>query len=368
MRVLYDHQIFSNQFYGGISRYFYELIKEVNTFQETKTKISLFLSNNSYLSEEKIAKYYSFFPEKNSKRKKLFLHRVNKIISILFLKYYNFDIFHPTYYDPYFLKYIKSKPFVLTVYDMINEKLKGNYGQNKVVTERKKKLVARAVRIIAISENTKRDLIDLFGTEESKIEVVYLANSLNRVKKIESNMKLPDKYILFVGSRKGYKNFIGFIKSISELIVKEKNLKIFCAGGGSFNKKELKLFDELNIIDRIFQKNLNDDKLAFCYKNAELFVFPSLYEGFGIPILESFACECPLVCSNGSSFPEIAKEGAVYFNPNDQESIKKAVDKVLKNDYLKIEMIKKGKEILKNFSWEKTAKETEKVYKKVLNN
>ena len=102
------------------------------------------------------------------------------------------------------------------------------------------------------------------------------------------------------------------------------------------------------------------------YKQAELFVFPSLYEGFGIPILEAFACECPLVCSNTSSLPEIAADGAEYFNPYDVFSIKIAIENVLNNDDRKKVLKLNGKKRLKNFSWQKTAEDTKKIYESIL--
>ncbi|OHE06484.1 MAG: hypothetical protein A3G74_02405, partial [Sulfurimonas sp. RIFCSPLOWO2_12_FULL_34_6] len=310
MKILYDYQIFSTQRYGGISRYFYELIKEFDSAQDIEIDTSLLISDNYYISDKKFVQYLNFLQDKDFYAKKRFMSFFNNINSINRLKSKSFDLFHPTYYNPYFLKYLDEKPFVLTVYDMIHEKFQEMFPSKDNTSHNKRLLVEKATKIIAISKSTKADLIELFATDESKIEVVYLGNSMFYKSDIEINISIPKKYILFVGSRGGYKNFNRFIQSITELLQEDKELFVTCIGGGKFKTDEAQLFRELNISEQVIQYDLDDDMLAYFYKNAMLFVFPSLYEGFGMPILESFACGCPLVCSNTSSLPEIAFDGA----------------------------------------------------------
>jgi len=184
--------------------------------------------------------------------------------------------------------------------------------------------------------------------------------------KVSNNSLFPKNYILFVGKRNGYKNFNIFIESITPLFDDNLDLTVVCVGGGEFNNQELELFEELTIKEKVFQFNLDDNTLAQCYSNALLFVFPSLYEGFGIPILESFSSSCPLVCSNTSSFPEVAEEGAVYFDPSSKESIYNSVKQVLDSKDERDRLIKNGQERLKYFSWEKAVHETNKVYRNIL--
>ena len=126
-------------------------------------------------------------------------------------------------------------------------------------------------------------------------------------------------------------------------------------------------FEELGIKNRVFQFDLDDNLLAQFYSKALMFVFPSLYEGFGIPVLESFACACPLVCSNTSSLPEIADNAAEYFDPYDEKSIYTAIKNVLEDEEKRKILVKNGSERLKYFSWEQTADLTKKVYKSVMN-
>ena len=366
MKILYDYQIFMTQKYGGISRYFYELTNEFDYMEDIETVTPILFSNNHYISDKRLIKHLKFFPNKDFRGKQRLMSPLNMLVSVSYLKKQNFDIFHPTYYDPYFLKYIGSKPFVLTVYDMIHEKFSELFPEQDVTTQNKKLLVEKASKIIAISQSTKNDLIDLFDVEPSKIEVVYLGNSMHLANDVEIRMDIPKKYILFVGSRSGYKNFNRFMKSIAQLLNTNIDLYVICVGGGRFNVDEIILFDNINIKDKVFQYDLDDKSLAQFYKQALMFVFPSLYEGFGIPILEAFACACPLVCSETSSLPEIAGNGAHYFDPYKEESISNAIQKVLEDGDYRRELIKNGNARLKLFSWQQTAIDTKKVYEGIV--
>ena len=360
MRVMYDSQIFTMQKYGGISRYFFELI---NNFDETiNTNVSLLLSNNQYISNYQYVPHLSFLPSNEFRGKHRLMTLINKLNSIYEIKYKAFDVFHPTYYDPCFLKYIGSKPFVLTVCDMIHEKFSAMFSRNDKTSKNKKLLCNKATKIIAISQNTKKDLMELFAIEEAKIDVVHLGNSLTLDKKNSRGDELPPKYILFVGARSAYKNFLSFVNGVSGILERDKGLSVICVGGGSFNDTEMQLFDKLKMSNKIYQCSITDDDLSMYYQYAELFVFPSLYEGFGIPILEAFACDCPLVCSNTSSFPEIAGKGGEYFDPYDEKSISIAIENVLSNPQKRELLSRNGRERLKCFSWEKTAMDTKKIY------
>ncbi len=365
MKIQYDHQIFSFQKYGGISRYFCELINNLNNDKDIKIRLPLLISNNCYLSNQMFVKYSNFFPNKDFKGKKRIILKMNMIYSNYKLKKKDFDIFHPTYYDPYFLKKIGNRPFVLTVYDMIHEKFSNYFNVNDNTSKNKRLLCEMATKIIAISEHTKKDLIEILDIEPSKIEVIYLGNSmLNSSNTLK--VSTPSRYILFVGARSGYKNFDTFIVAAARVLNSDQSLSMVCAGGGRLSSKEISLFNKLNISNRVFQYSLDDDSLASLYRQADLFVFPSMHEGFGIPLLEAFSCDCPTVCSRSSSLPEIAGDAALYFDPLDTDSIHSTMVEVLANRELREELIKKGQKRLKLFSWQKCAAETKKVYESIL--
>lgn len=367
MKVLYDHQIFTSQIYGGISRYFVELMKNFRDDDEIEYKISLRYSNNYYLKKLNSLTHKTFFENYSFKGKYRLLNILNKKESKKFVSKGNYDIFHPTYYDPYFLDYIGKKPFVLTIYDMIHEIYPKIFSLKDKTAERKKLLAQKATKIITISENTKRDAIKYLGIDESKIEVIHLGNSFKINKDDKTiNIKIPEKYILFVGSRGGYKNIETFIVAVAPLLNEDNELSIVCAGGGDFSKIEIDKFKNLNIRDKLFYYSGSDSILAYLYQKATAFVFPSLYEGFGIPILESFACGCPVICSETSSLPEVAGDAAIYFDPTDKLSMLNSIQKVIYNDELKKQLINKGVERVKEFTWEKTADKTKKIYEGVI--
>jgi glycosyltransferase involved in cell wall biosynthesis len=363
MNILYDYQIFESHKIGGISRYFAELIK----FNPT-AELSLKYSDNVYLQEEHFKKYQilpyhygydNFLLPFNFKGKGRLFRYYNKIfrksnqtITVKRLKESNFDIFHPTYYDSYFMKHLKGKPFVLTVYDMIHELFPGD----RVTVSQKKHLILQTNAIIAISENTKKDLSHFFPDLVEKIKVIHLGFSFHQ---LIADIK-KENYILFTGARESYKNFNNFIMATAPLLIKY-DLRLVCTGH-PLNREEKGLLDNLHISDRTICKFVSDEELVELYSKALAFVFPSQYEGFGIPVLEAFASQCPAVISNASSLPEVGGDAAVYFDPYSIDDIRNQVERVICSSSLQNEMIKKGKERLKLFSWEKCARETMEVY------
>lgn len=366
MKILYDHQIFSTQKYGGISRYFYELMNEFNANEDIDYRLNLLVSNNYYISNLDDINPFEFFSDTGFKGK-------NRLISWLNQKQFNlthsrgnYDVFHPTYYTPKFLDKIGNKPFVLTVHDMIHEKFSEQFAKNDYTSPNKKILVERASRIITVSQNTKDDLVDMWGVEADKIDVIYLGNSMKMPTDNTGALKTPAEYILFVGNRNGYKNFDGLTEAVAPLIKQNEELFIICAGGGNFKPSELDDFKKLGIEDNVLQYSLNDDSLAHLYMNAKMYVFPSKYEGFGIPVLEAYSCDCPLACSENSSLGEVAGNGAELFDPYEVSSIHNAVKSLLENEDRRNELVKNGQKRLEDFAWKDTALATKHTYRNVL--
>ncbi len=368
MRILYDHQIFIIQQMGGISRYFSELIRELKEIPDLKIQASIKFSKNRYVPKFDTSIRTELFPNISFQKKYQIQNFLNRYTSQRSVRKGKFDLFHPTYYNPYYLSDLGSKPMVVTVYDMIHEKLPHHFFQSDKTSENKKKVIERADRVIAISQNTKDDLVELFGIREEKIDVIYLGNSLNYDDKVE-NIELdwlPEKYILYVGNRNGYKNFQTFLESVTPLLRQDIDLHLVCVGGERFQKSEQEFFDEEDIEERAIQISCSDSELAHIYKNCRCFVFPSLYEGFGLPILEAFAAECPVACSNCTSLPEVAGDAAAYFDPKSESEIREAVIKVVYDDNLRNDLIQKGAKQLEQFSWKKTALQTKEVYESLI--
>lgn len=379
MKVLYDAQIFLAQKHGGISRYYYELASFSGS--DVETQIAVLYHRNEYLG--KISKSLplpqginSFLGGKSFPGRGVLFNLREKILPRIVPKKENEkillkkielekpDIFHPTYYNTYFLDKIKDTPFVLTIYDMIHE-IYPEYFIGDKTSFLKRQLFEQAERVIAISETTKNDILQIYNCSEKKIDVVHLASSLCPKQNIANGQKFPTKYILFVGDRWIYKNFLFFVTAITPLLKEDEKLYLVCTGR-PFSETEIDFFAQNEISGRILHVSVSDEELATLYSNARVFVFPSLYEGFGLPVLEAFACGCPAVLSNTPALFEIAGAAALYFEPKSISDIRNAVDKVLSSQSLRAELIQKGFQQLENYSWAKTVKKTHEIYKNII--
>lgn len=365
MKIIYDEQIFSNQKYGGISRYFCNLIENSKINSSLSAKIATVFSKNEYLNSlysrkivgQSIIKYEgSYFVN----------HSINRLYSILILLFYNYDLFIPTYYNPYFIKYLKKdKPFVLTVHDMIDEFYPQMNKYNNRIVRYKKICIENATKIIAISENTKNDIIKFYPNSSDKIIVIMHGYQQNKNIEVKFDENFTEKYVLFVGNRDSYKNFSFMIENLAAILIEFK-INLYCIGGGGWKIDEINMFDNLNITNNCFQINADEASVNMYYKKALFFIYPSEYEGFGLPILEAFANDCPVLLSNASCFPEIAGDSALYFELNNSEDFKNKVIELIRNKDKREHLISLGKKKLIEYSIEKCCLETFLVYQSVV--
>lgn len=362
MKVLFDHQAFSYQDFGGVSKYFFELFR--NFDRETETEIALRFSNNEFACELGV-KATPFFARKNFIGKRYLMNLLNRICLTSTIRAGNYDLLHATYFDPYFAK-LTSKPKVITVHDLTFDIFPQYFKKYDFARHsNKQKCLNAADAIIAVSENTKKDIVNYYHIPEEKIHVVYHGVNVLDKSSVEIG-NMPEKFILFVGNRSGYKNFIFFIQSISSLLIQEKDLNLVCIGGGQFSEHEKNIFKSSGISAQLKFVSFSEERLQWLYANALLFVFPSLYEGFGMPILEAFSNNCPVAVSNRSCFPEIAGDAALYFEPDNKDSILNILSSLVYDSSIR-EFIKvNGTKRVEQFSWKKAAVETVNVYKEVL--
>jgi len=377
MRILLDSQAFTMQTHGGISRCFVELYK--NLPKDIDARISVYESDNVYIKElvNVNPKGYFFehficryrFPGKwrlhvwtDRFRRHKYYPEYNNNRTIEELQKGDFDIFHPTFFNDYFLPYLHGKPFVLTIHDMIPELYPQYFRQDDFQIVMKRKLAPLANAIITVSENTKNDIIKLLGIHEEKIHVIYHGCSLSTPKKTERLLSFP--YILFVGNRFGYKNFFPFVKSITPVLKRHQGLYVVCTGN-PFHDKERAFLEKMGIKERFIHQWVTNDKDLFSlYHYAICFIYPSEYEGFGIPILEAYQADCPVMLNRKSCFPEIAGDAAIYFNMDaTNNDLGEHLEKFLAMDKEeKDHLLEKQRQRLTHFSWEKSAKQLAQVY------
>ncbi len=359
MRVLYDYQTFSSQRVGGISRYFAHLYRHVPDGR-VETSLSLLYTRNVYLKGER-------FPLQNGWGDVLIgghFRDANKLWSKVRIRFSRYDILHPTYYNPYLIPDAGGRTVVLTVHDLIHQ-LFPNYFPGDRTIEWQRHMIRRADRLIAISENTKRDLVERMKVPEEKITVIHHGLMFDGdgegLSARERVAELPENYILFVGDRSRYKNFDGFVSEVAPLLA-EYDLRLVCTGGREFTGEERTLIRSFGIADRVIRMTVSDAMLGRLYRHAVCFVYPSLYEGFGLPILEAYRAGCPVVLTRASCFPEIAGDAALYFEPGRPGSMREVVRSLLDDTGRRRELSAAGTRRLALFSTEKMVEKTRNLY------
>jgi glycosyltransferase involved in cell wall biosynthesis len=362
--VSYDYQIFSMQVYGGVSRYFVELASHVAQMPDVSVRVLAPIYVNRLLANaETIAKIGLHLKHPIPHTISL-LSTLNAVVSRAMMPKLPSDIVHETYYSA-----ARTAPrgakIVLTVYDLIQERLFPNTSARDG-RHTKKLALERADHVICISENTRTDLLSWYRTPPERVSVIHLASSMGNIQ--SRKPPVSESYILYVGQRGGYKNFDRLLEAIG-ISKLHRSVKLICFGGGPISLKERRTMSALDIPpDRIEYVIGNDVLLKGYYEHAAAFVYPSLYEGFGIPLLEAMQCGCPVVCSDTDCFKEVAGQAAEYFDPDDSLSLICAITRVLQSPERRCVLVRDGRKQAETFSWQKCARETYSCYRKVLEN
>lgn len=292
------------------------------------------------------------------------------------------DLLHITHlFETLYLDVPTHIPSVITFYDLIPYfNLEKYFTNEKARNWYKARLdqLNKADKIIAISQSVKNDLIKYLSFDEDKIKVIYGGFDF-RFKVLDKQMakslliqkyNLKNNFILSQPAFSVHKNVERIFLSFQQLIKETANnldLVLVCKLLPEEEKIWNDKLQELGIKQRVILTNfVPDEDMPMFYTSAEVLLFPSLYEGFGLPILEAMACGCPVVTSNTSSMPEAGGEAAVYINPESVDDITQNLEKVLSDKKLRQEIIQKGFQQIKKFSWENCAKQTLEVYEEVL--
>lgn len=330
--LIYDDIIYDLQKSGGISIYW----ENLNTLIKRKLKTQSYNGNN-----------------KNRDR----------VFPLIINRYLNFydqivspHLFHSSYYR---ISKNRNAKNIITIHDFVYEYFSTGI-KKKIHVLQKKNAILNADRIICISENTKEDLLKFYPTiSKKKIKVIYhgVSEEFFKIKTKKPNLENQNTHnLIYVGKRNGYKNFQILIDYLSNY----NDYNLILVGGGNLSNKERNALKNINYQHH---QNISNSELNSLYNNSFALIYPSLYEGFGLPIIEALKAGCPVICNDSSSTKEIGDRYVLKGNIS-ADFIEKSLKK-LENLKFREKIISDGIEYASNFTWEKTAQKTIELYKEL---
>ena len=359
MRVAFDEQIFLAQSTGGISRYFSQLIAAFRSDRGLGIDpvLAWKWSYNQHALDLGVArelpvilpswqsnglKRYAYYTSNSFAR-----HRISRQA-----------ILHHTFYHPRFLRAGYKGRRVVTIYDMTPEIFPEQFsGRNPHLAKRR--YVDESDMILCISEETAKDLLAIYGPLDKPVRVTYLGVSPLFSPNKAPLPGIPTRYVLFVGRRGNYKDYRVAVEALAGL---RADVVLIAAGGGPFSSDELRLHDVLGVSRRVLQLGVGDGDLARLYSNALAFVYPSRYEGFGLPTLEAMASGTPAVLASTSVHPEIGGDAGLYFPPGNADALRDVLDELIGDSSLRERHIELGVQRASEFTWLRTAAQTAEAY------
>ena len=367
MKIGIDCRLFSSKF-TGIGRYTHELVDyyiQINKNLQNPHEIVLFFNNPEYKKFKAInnvkkvlvdAKHYSFAEQTK------FLFKLNKEkLDVVHFPHFNVPIFY-------------RRPYIVTIHDLILNFFPGQkmtkFHHRMAYRLTIKNATKKAKKVIAISKNTMQDLIGILDVDREKIEVIYngvdkqfiFMQDASKFKKTLKKYNISKQFLLYTGVWRNHKNLPRLIKALKHLKEKKNlNIQLVITGKDDPHYPEVKKsVKKLNLEkDIVFPGLVDEEELVHLYNAAFIFVFPSLYEGFGLPPLESMSCGTPVVASNLSSIPEICgQENAVFFDPYNSIDIAEKIYSLYTNTKKQAELVNNGVKHSAKFSWKSTAEKT----------
>lgn len=379
MTIGIDLRILSRGVITGVEQYILNLLPYVFLLDKS-IKFKLF-----YNAYHKVKLNYSWLDSSNVS---IYEFKIPNKILFLSTTYFDFPKLDKligsvdVYFNPHFFPAPVTTDCkkVVTFHDLSFEYFPNFFSFNQRIWQKflvnAKREAESADKIIAVSDSTKQDLIDLYHIDSDKIEVIYSGIAIDRVKdKMSSRVKeiklkynLPEKFILYFGTIEPRKNLVGLIKAFeflkSNFADKNvRNIKLVIAGARGWLYRDIfgTALNSKYKNDIIFTGFVEENDKPIFYKLAELFVYPSFFEGFGFPPLEAMSATVPVIASNTSSLPEVIKDGAVLVDPYDINEIALAMKMILCDKKLRIKLKEKSLKIAEEFSWRKCAEKTLKV-------
>ncbi|BET69684.1 glycosyltransferase family 1 protein [Opitutales bacterium ASA1] len=355
-RVLFDFEIFSDQSRGGITRYVLELATRLADEIEVRIHAGFHRSRELRARSDAwiVGRYLPVVPKTGELRR-----RLNAALTRRAIASFQPDIVHRTYYR-HAAAYPGSHADVVTLYDLVYFQDPWNVPGGDVLKHRIRNATQRADRVICISDHTRQDAQHELGLPREKTSVVHLGTPL--LPRPHGHAPVPSPYLLHVGLRAGYKNFQLTLRALaSDRTLAPYHLLAF--GGPPFSDSERADIASFGLTSRVAWLPGNDLALATAYTHASALVYPSAYEGFGLPLLEAMSLRCPVVCSRSSSLPEVGGEAAEYFDPSDPTDLARALHRALAEPERAHVLRDLGARRAAGFTWERCAAETLALYR-----
>ena len=359
-RVLYDFDVFNRQRYGGIGRYFIELIRHMPPD----------LANVRFFAGLHISRMlHDAFPGSGIRLPSLpKTATVREFINQGWLniecKKWRPNVFHKTLYcrqEP-----PSGSKLVITLHDLASARFPHLFGGSDRETPLKRYWAGRADAILAVSETTRRDAIEILGIPPQRITVTRLGVNPQEPTALQRAVSPHGRpYMLYVGTRYEYKNFRNLLRAYVQSARTRSAFDLICYGGGGFSQEEKSIIRNSGTESRIHLRSGDDSKLLHYYLHSRALIMPSIYEGFGLPLLEAMSAGCPLLCSDIPTSREVAGDAAAYFPSTDVEAISTSLETVLFDEDLLAQKVAVGRERVNGFSWVKCASETAAVYRSI---
>jgi glycosyltransferase involved in cell wall biosynthesis len=360
MRVTFDHQAFSLQNRGGITRYFYELIRYLSKTNGVEVQALLGFSSTIWPLHELLpqsGRLQHWGPRLVDSG--MTTYAINEILlSLASLSSTKADLYHNTLYR--FMPALRARSYVATHHDCIQERYPDLFEDRARIMRAKKKMFAQADLIFCVSESSRLDLEAFYGVAPSKCRVVY--NGVSLMPRSPEGAQRFDQlttrpFLLYVGTRAAYKNFDGFLKAFSALNLKA-GFDIVAVGGDKFTEHEKGLAQILGLepVLRIIP-SASPAVLAEAYARAELLVYPSLYEGFGLPPLEAMLAGTPALIASCPATVEVCSGAGIFFDPQDPEHFCIQLTRALEDSELRKRSVEAGLALAQRFKWQTTAEQ-----------
>jgi glycosyltransferase involved in cell wall biosynthesis len=365
VRIAVDHQVTSLQDAGGMSRYHYELARQLRGREGVAMDLLLGgqssvlpfaeLEGDGVRVESWRSRFGPGYPR----------YAMNAMWTAAIAPLRGrYDVYHASYqrWEPA----IRHRVLVATHHDATQERFPELFRNAAAIRARKGRLYRRADMVICVSESAQQDLMEIYGVEEARTRLVH--HGVTPVAETAAACNDGDirPYVLYVGSRSAYKNFFALVQAFA-VTDSARSMRLVVVGGGAWSDAERAALAERGLGDRVvLLARVDEAQLAQLYRGATLFVYPSLYEGFGLPPLEAMSAGCPVLVSRTSSLPEICGDAAYYFDPGTNGALEQKLRRLLTDPALRAAKVDAGRARVGRYTWESAAVGTLAVYREAL--